>query len=63
MPNLDGTGPLGQGPKTGRQDGNCDKVKRGRGWRFWRSPCCRRCPLVDKVLNEEVELNKNKEDR
>lgn len=23
MPNKDGTGPLGEGPKTGRQKGNC----------------------------------------
>lgn len=24
MPNKDGTGPEGKGPKTGRGDGNCD---------------------------------------
>ncbi|MBN1778746.1 MAG: DUF5320 domain-containing protein [Candidatus Buchananbacteria bacterium] len=27
MPNLDGTGPNGQGPKTGRQMGNCEDSK------------------------------------
>lgn len=27
MPNRDGTGPRGQGPKTGRQEGNCDRAK------------------------------------
>jgi len=27
MPNKDRTGPLGQGPRTGRQMGNCDNIK------------------------------------
>ena len=27
MPNKDGTGPEGKGPKTGRQLGNCDGSK------------------------------------
>ncbi|MFA5839004.1 MAG: DUF5320 domain-containing protein [Candidatus Paceibacterota bacterium] len=33
MPNNDGTGPLGKGPKTGRQMGNCEGAKpmTGRG--------------------------------
>ena len=35
MPNKDGTGPQGKGPKTGRQMGNCEKaepfVGNGRG--------------------------------
>jgi hypothetical protein len=31
MPKLDGTGPMGQGPKTGRGMGNCDEG-RGLGW-------------------------------
>lgn len=32
MPNLNGTGPMGQGPRTGRGIGNCDgarKITRG----------------------------------
>jgi len=44
MPNMDGTGPRGEGPKTGRQMGNCKDAKkdvtpirknanRGRGFR------------------------------
>ena len=32
MPNKDGTGPEGKGPKTGRQMGNCEGTKlTGRG--------------------------------
>ena len=33
MPNKDGTGPDGKGPKTGRQQGNCDgaEPQQGRG--------------------------------
>ena len=31
MPKLDGTGPTGQGPKTGRGNGNCSGG-RGMGW-------------------------------
>ena len=27
MPNRDGTGPDGEGPRTGRQRGNCDGAK------------------------------------
>lgn len=30
MPKLDGTGPIGQGPRTGRGMGNCSGV--GQGW-------------------------------
>lgn len=36
MPNRDGKGPNGKGPKTGRQEGNCDNAKpiaRGNGYR------------------------------
>ena len=46
MPNKDGTGPEGKGPKTGRQMGKCEGAKpvglgfgrgMGRGFRrFWR---------------------------
>jgi len=28
MPNMDGTGPRGEGPKTGRQMGNCEVVEK-----------------------------------
>lgn len=39
MPNKDGTGPEGKGPKTGRQLGNCKDAKSvGRGF----FGCCRR---------------------
>ena len=34
MPNKDGTGPAGKGPKTGRQEGNCEGAEalpRGQG--------------------------------
>lgn len=34
MPNKDGTGPLGKGPRTGRQEGNCEgaePIQRGLG--------------------------------
>ncbi len=34
MPNKDGTGPKGKGPKTGRQEGNCEGAElivRGNG--------------------------------
>ncbi len=34
MPNKDGTGPNGNGPKTGRQEGNCEgaePIARGNG--------------------------------
>ena len=34
MPNKDGTGPQGKGPKTGRQEGNCEgaePIARGNG--------------------------------
>lgn len=38
MPNKDGTGPEGEGSKTGRQMGNCEGAKpAGRGL----GPCCR----------------------
>lgn len=30
MPNKDGTGPEGKGPKTGRQMGNCEEKKPSR---------------------------------
>ena len=35
MPNLDGTGPEGKGPKTGRKEGKCEGAvaRKGRGRR------------------------------
>ena len=36
MPRLDGTGPMGQGPMTGRGMGNCPAGGRGRGQGFGR---------------------------
>lgn len=37
MPNKDGTGPQGRGPKTGRQEGDCEGAKPiGRGFGFGR---------------------------
>lgn len=42
MPNKDGTGPRGKGPKTGRQEGNCkgaEPIQRGSGSRRR----CRHC--------------------
>jgi len=41
MPRLDGTGPLGQGPRTGRGLGNCPGFGQGFGGRF-----CRWCPFA-----------------
>jgi len=46
MPNFDGTGPRGQGAKTGLKQGNCDEkdsnvdTRRGRGFGLGRG--CRR---------------------
>ena len=58
MPRLDGTGPRGQGPRTGRGMGNCPGIGgtgrgfglgRGMGWGMGRGwgfgPACFGCPL------------------
>ena len=49
MPNKDGTGPEGKGPKTGRQMGNCKNAEpqenRGRG--LGRDNRPRRCRRLD----------------
>ena len=37
MPRFDGTGPLGQGPRTGRGLGPCGGGMGGRGWGCWGS--------------------------
>lgn len=58
MPRLDGTGPQGQGPRTGRGLGNCQG---------WAGRLCRWCPMANggkaptkeeqkKLLLEEKEL-------
>jgi len=42
MPNKDGTGPEGKGPRTGRQLGNCDDARptgRGLGLGLGRRGC------------------------
>lgn len=52
MPKLDGTGPRGQGPKTGRGMGNCSDAGRGLG----RGPGCFffSCPFWnDKQMTKE----------
>jgi hypothetical protein len=48
MPKLDGTGPQGLGPKTGRGFGNCQYPV----GRF-----CRQCPLINggKILTKEEQ--------
>jgi len=48
MPKLDGTGPMGQGPRTGRGMGNCQ----GMVSRF-----CRWCPRINdnKTLTKEEQ--------
>jgi hypothetical protein len=46
MPKLDGTGPQGQGPRTGRGLGNCCGAGQGRG--------CFSC-VADKVLTKEEQ--------
>jgi len=48
MPNKDGTGPEGKGPRTGRQLGDCgnakpqEETRKGFGRRFNRPRRCRR---------------------
>ncbi len=55
MPNRDGTGPRGEGPKTGRQRGNCEgaqNVGNGFGQR-------RRCPRKGFGFRQESQVEKN----
>lgn len=69
MPRMDGTGPMGAGPMTGRGLGICGggmgvgRCGRGRGWGFWgsfRSPKNQLQALEDeeKILVEELEAVK-----
>jgi hypothetical protein len=54
MPNKDGTGPEGKGPKTGRQMGNCEGSKiNGKGF----GPCCNglRKGLGRKFINNSLD--------
>jgi hypothetical protein len=43
MPNRDKTGPEGNGPRTGRQMGNCEDAKPASGRGIGRKPCGRGC--------------------
>jgi len=60
MPNLDGTGPLGQGPRTGRGMGLgwgcCGGCRRGFGFRRFFSPKNDLSTLEEqeKILEEEL---------
>ncbi len=67
MPNLDGTGPQGQGPMTGRGMGKCptcgniyNNAGRGRGLgirRFWSSPnnSTQDLKVVEQQLEQEIK--------
>ena len=39
MPNKDGTGPEGKGPKTGNQMGNCEEANSSKGKGSGLGPC------------------------
>jgi len=43
MPNKDKTGPEGNGPKTGRQMGDCEGAEPIAGYGMGRRPCGRGC--------------------
>ena len=60
MPNLDGTGPLGQGAMISRQAGNCNERRIGCGWKFSKC-CCRRRPCFNKRLPKEELVDTGKE--
>lgn len=62
MPRLNGTGPMGYGPKTGRGLGNCGN---GRGWgngfgcgfgRFWRFGNKVSAKEEKEILEQDVEV-------
>lgn len=61
MPKLDGTGPKGEGPRTGRGSGDCPRVKQrlGQGWgrRLGLGRFCPRCPFSN---NEEPSKEEKK---
>ncbi|MDD4937874.1 MAG: DUF5320 domain-containing protein [Candidatus Shapirobacteria bacterium] len=65
MPNRDKTGPMGQGPSTGRGLGLCGGVRKGFGCGrgFGRGLGFSKQSLVDyrKALEEELEDVKNQE--
>lgn len=54
MPRLDGTGPMGQGPMTGRGMGNCLGPSRGFLGRW-----CRWCPRFNEQALSKEELKKS----
>jgi hypothetical protein len=74
MPNLDGTGPAGQGPRTGRGMGNCGFWGRmfGQGGCYGCRQGCRRfissennlsaLENEEKILTEQLEIVKNEKE-
>jgi len=75
MPNLDKTGPQGQGPATGHGMGSCcgDGLARrrwfcgcGRGWRFWRGrnaqPTKKTLEQEEKMFKDELEVVKKEKE-
>ena len=65
MPNMDKTGPQGQGPQTGRGQGPCGGGLawggRGQGWGR-RSPKRANCPWWDQDTENKDEVLKRLED-
>ena len=67
MPQRDGTGPMGQGPLTGRGFGPCEGTRpfgRGRGFGrgFGRGRCWQAMPFAQLTKEEETaELKREKE--
>ena len=56
MPNMDGTGPEGKGPLTGRKKGNCEGAitPRGRGLGLGRG---QGCPRAGRVRGRDLRTN------
>ncbi len=72
MPGRDRTGPMGQGPLTGREFGSCGRglafrrgLNRGFGWRVWnRPPYQMKQPTKEEekqILKEELNELKKEE--
>ena len=53
MPRMDGTGPMGQGPRTGRSLGNCQGTGRGLGRSLGKGRG--RFSFADKSLTKEEQ--------
>jgi hypothetical protein len=65
MPNMDGTGPMGKGPMTGRGMGNCRQYPSRKGGGRWQSLSKEeRLKLLSedkKIIEKEIaDLEKNK---